>query len=191
MEKTGICRLRRIFKKYEICHFIGSEFSFWRTVQATTMIKYALAFTATANVTIMTSLPMIHTLNLKCFYWLMQKDVLRRSHMIGHPAVPHVASVYLLMGIKLEPVMLSVRRVLDQTNTVGGFWKNCNLIGWDDKKSASIWKPISVPKFPNDSNPQSSGQGNSNIEVFADYPITKREINSRKGLVLRQVFKLI
>ena len=123
MEKTGICRLRRIFKKYEICHIIGSEFSFWRTVQATTMIKYALAFTATANVTIMTSLPMIHTLNLKCFYWLMQKDVLRRSHMIGHPAVPHVASVYLLMGIKLEPVMLSVRRVLDQINTVGGFWK--------------------------------------------------------------------
>ena len=111
--------------------------------------------------------------------------------MIGHRAVPHVAWAYLPMGIKLEPVMLSVRRALDRTNTVGWFPKRCYLIGWDDEKSASIWKPFSVPKFPNDSNPQSSGDGNSNIEVFADYPITKREINARKGLVLRQVVKKI
>ena len=33
------------------------------------------------------------------------------------------------------------------------------------------------PKFPNDSNPQSSGKGNSNVEVFADYPVTQGAID--------------
>ena len=91
-------------------------------------------------------------------------------------------------GVKSCSTMV---RALNRTNTVDGFSKIRSLIGWDAKKSASIWKPFSVPKFPNDLNPQSSGERNSNIEVFADYPITRREINSRKGLVLRQVFKMI
>jgi len=42
----------------------------------------------------------------------------------------------------------------------------------------------SVPKFPNDYNPHRGGADNSNIEVFADYPITQRDIDSRTGLKL-------
>ena len=154
---------------------------------------YVLAFTLMVNVTIMTSLLMIHTLNLKCYYWMEQKDVLLLSHMIGHLAVPNAESAHQPMGIKQEPVIPSVRRARDQTNTVGRFKKRSSLnsimIDWDaDKYFENL---SSVPKFPNDSNPQSSGEGNSNIEVFADYPITRREINSRKGLVLRNIFRKI
>ena len=50
--------------------------SFFENGKVMVTRKFVLAFIEMANVTIMTSFPMIHTLNLKCFYWLMQKDVL-------------------------------------------------------------------------------------------------------------------
>jgi len=89
---------------------------------------YVLAFTLMVNVTIMTSLLMIHTLNLKCYYWMKQKDVLLLSHIIGQIAVPHAESAHRPMGIKQEPVIPSVRRARDQTNTVGRFTKRSSLI---------------------------------------------------------------
>ena len=67
------------------------------------------------------------------------------------------------------------------TSTNGDETRSCHAVCETDARSDQY---CSVPKFPNDSNPQSSGKGNSNVEVFADYPVTQGAIDARTGLQL-------
>jgi propanediol dehydratase large subunit len=67
------------------------------------------------------------------------------------------------------------------TSSNGDETRTCHAVCETDAKSGQY---CSVPKFPNDSNPQNSGQGNNNIEVFADYPVNQRDIDARNGLQL-------
>ena len=64
-------------------------------------------------------------------------------------------------------------------STKGDETRTCHAICEIDRDSGHY---CSVPKFPNDINAHKGGHTNSNIEVFADYPVTQREIDARAGL---------